>query len=84
MNKNLAEKQFDSVVKVLGSLAFESVFVYYTASENWTEIRVRENNRKEIAAMFGKDFSPLYVGYDPESIFLCNNKLVSSREGINQ
>jgi hypothetical protein len=76
MTKNVAEKQLDSVEKVLGELAYEEVFIYPTPSELWTRLSVRLfADREAIISKFETGFTVQRDKHDPRTFYVMNNKL---------
>jgi hypothetical protein len=76
---NTAAKQEASVAKALGSLAYESVFIYPTSNELWTRVQIQNNHitTYDLAQFFSPvDFS---IKNDDEdlagSLLVRNNKL---------
>lgn len=77
MKKNTAEKQTDSVAKVLGDLAYENVFVYETSHELWTRIVMQDETltREELAKMFSPKFTVENDDTDIRSLYISNTKI---------
>jgi hypothetical protein len=77
MKMNTAEKQRESVVKVLGDLAYEGVFVYETSHELWTRIVVQDDRltREEVAKMFSPKFTIENDDADIRSLYISNTKI---------
>ncbi|CAB4152836.1 hypothetical protein UFOVP609_30 [uncultured Caudovirales phage] len=74
---NAAAKQEASVAEALGSLAYESVFIYGTGNENWTRIQIRDNylGLDDVAMFFGNDFTIAKDDRDARSLLIRNNKI---------
>ena len=64
---NTATKQLNSVVKILGDMAYEEIFVYETSNENWIELRIQDSNITcvDVSLMFPKlRYKVAFADYD--------------------
>jgi hypothetical protein len=51
---NTAEKQLNSVYKVLGNLAGQEVWINSTSSERWVLVSIQADIEEQIAGLFAK------------------------------
>lgn len=77
MTTNIATKQLNSVVKILGELAYEDIFVYETPNENWIELKIQndEITNSQVAEMFPTNFRVEFAEYDDALMFARNIKI---------
>jgi hypothetical protein len=76
---NMADKQEALVAKTLGTLAYESVFIYQTDNEQWTRIYIFDDAllSADISGYFGSDFS-VAITTDIRSLLIRNNKILKA------
>ena len=74
---NIATKQLNSVVKILGPLAYENVFVYETSNENWIRLDIQsDQTRAGLALMFPYYFHIAMDKHDENVLFVRNPRIL--------
>jgi hypothetical protein len=76
---NAAEKQEASVVKVLGELAYNDVFIYETDNEDWIALVIRGDlMRNQVAKLFNRNFDVKFDEKFDNTLLIRNNKIAKA------